>query len=142
MLRYAFLVKLNKDILQVINIIEIDDEDRLSPFERWKTGFAVGDVSLIIDKSIDKVSIGSFWDGKKLIFKEGTEIVYDYDNERSGLVLSKNFVFGAIGFNLNKDIKERFLNAANKKIIGIDVSNIENVEVGSFWDGKKFFKDE
>lgn len=141
MLRYAFLVKLNKDVSQVIDIIEMDENDSFSPSERWKTGFAVGDVSLIIDKSIDKISIGSFWDGKKIIFKEGTDIIYDYDNESSALVLSKNLVFGSIGFNLNKDIKKIFLNAANKKIIGMDVSDIENVEVGSFWDGKKFFKD-
>ena len=69
---YVFAVKLDEpNLYEVFERVAITEYQKM--YDRWEKGFSEGNVSLIRNTNIEKISIGSTWDGENFIFNENQD---------------------------------------------------------------------
>lgn len=135
---YAFAVKIenNSNLFEVFELINVEDTQSMS--NRWKQAFAAGNVSLIQNVNVEKISMGSKWDGENFIFNEDGEVLKYYNKDNAAIMLSNNLVYGGILFADEPHSRAMQIAAVNSENIGIDVTDIPGVNLGSIWDGTSF----
>lgn len=138
--RYALAVQVEEDssLFEVIDMIFTDFSPDSALIDRWNNGFLNGNVTFIKNDNIEKASSGSYWDGNNLIFNESGELIKRYEKGNSILVLSNNYVFGLLLLSENEYSRQKYEAALESNLIGIDISNIEGVNIGSIWNGTEF----
>lgn len=138
--RYALAVQMEEASLlfEVTDIIVTDFHPDPALVNRWNNGFLNGNVTFIKNNKIEKVSYGSYWDGNNLILNESEELIKRYNKENSILALSNNYVFGVLSLSENEYSRQKYEAALESNLIGIDVSNIQGVNIGSIWNGTEF----
>lgn len=138
--RYALAVQVEEDssLFEVIDMIITDFAPDSALIDRWNNGFLNGNVTFIKNDNIEKASPGSYWDGNNLILNESEELIKRYNKENSILALSNNYVFGVLSLSENEYSRQKYEAALESNLIGIDVSNIQGVNIGSIWNGTEF----
>lgn len=137
---YAFAVKLDSgsNLFEVFEQVFIGGEKNPEIKLRWKKAFSEGNVTLIKNENIEKISVGSFWDGSNLIFNENELPLQYYDKNHCAIALSNNYVFGTLIIADDVNVKEKFDAAFSSEVIGIDTTDMPEANLGSIWDGTKF----
>lgn len=140
MYKYAFAVQLeeNSNLFEIFDIILINQSSNNEMINRWKKGFLNGNVTLLKNNNVEKISENSFWDGEKFIFNNNFKSFEYYNKNLSIVLLSNNYVFGLINLPEDQYVKDKYEAALDSNVIGIDISNIDNVELGSIWNGTEF----
>lgn len=136
---YVLAVQVDDDspLFEVIDKIDIGDVN-LEKYERWHNGFSNGNVTVIKNGGLERVTLGSFWDGNSLIINESGEDLKHYSKENTLLLLSNNYVFAGLNLSQEEYFRGKFEAAAESNLIGLDVTDMENIEVGSVWNGTGF----
>lgn len=134
---YVFAVKLDEpNLYEVFTRVAITQYQKM--YNRWKNGFENGNVSLIRNSNIEKISFGSTWDGTNFKFNENEEPLEYYDKDRCAIVLSNGSVFGHLIFGPEQESIDLLSAATQQEAIGIDVTDIPGINFGSIWDGERF----
>lgn len=138
---YVFAVKLDEpNLYEVFERVAITEYQKM--YDRWENGFSEGNVSLIRNIDIEKISVGSTWDGTTFVFNENEEPLEYYNKNNCAIVLSNNKVFGHLIFGPEQESIDLFLAATQHEVIGIDATDVPGVNFGTIWDGEKFIKQE
>lgn len=142
--KFAFAVKLEefKNLYEVFDIFIITDQHP-DMLERWSNGFSNNDVEVInifnVIPNAETFDIGSIWDGEKFIPGKTIHTIELKQNATPYIFLDTNKVsFGAhIVGKTHPFYYKKWEAAMTSKVIGINLTDYSNINLGYLWDGQK-----
>lgn len=108
--------------------------------KKWKDGFSKKPI-LVDARGHKNLSIGSEWNESSFILTDNEKEIDYYHDDQYALVADGK-VFGLIIFpnDMLKNI-EKYDAATGSKVIGLDITEINNVRIGQLTDGEKIWQD-